>query len=324
MKKFFTYIIILFATATIKAQTPKFYFPFDGQSLNSTVGTYPLSTISGSASFTTSTNSGNGSHALSLDGSKYETTPFKLDTNATGLTISFWMKRRVNSNYGVMVSQLEIVQTPNVTMYYGTFNTVVSPEGYVFMEFYNSPLASSSVYSKDTVPMGWHYVTFKWANSKMYIYQNGVVTDSSSASAKILTLAADRNLTIGAIKTFPVSGAPSFQSAYKGDIDEIRFYESALTNQQILNLYNSGSINGVSQNNRNVSIGMFPNPSSSNLYFRSQETITKVEVSNILGEKIISENGEITELNISKLSPGVYTIQLYTDNGMVTRKFTKE
>ena len=97
MKKNFTLFVALFVFAILKAQTPKVYYPFDGQSLNSTFGAYPLSTVNGSASFTTATHNGNGTHALTLDGSKYESTEFKnLTQQFTKINFVAWNLKSIN------------------------------------------------------------------------------------------------------------------------------------------------------------------------------------------------------------------------------------
>ena len=325
MKKTITLFIALVALATLKAQTPKVYYPFDGQSLNSSTGSYPLATVNGSATFTTATHGGNNTHALRLDGSKYEATTFLFDTNATGLTISFWMNRQPNQASGVLVSQLDVVQSGGgMTNYYGTFNTVLFSDGRLVMELYVSSQTSNAITSQDTVPYGWHFVTFKWDGNMKYIYQNGIPTDSSGGPTAIYKDKADVDLRIGAVKYYPMGGQPTFLSPYVGDIDEVRLYESSLSDQQILNLYTNGTINGVSHINADFAVGMFPNPATSYLYFRSPETIERVEVYNMLGESVLMVSNNVRELKIEDLKEGIYTIQLTTVNGIATKKFVKE
>ncbi len=326
MKKNFTLFVALFVFAILKAQTPKVYYPFDGQSLNSTFGAYPLSTVNGSASFTTATHNGNGTHALTLDGLKYESTPFVYDTNATGLTISFWMNRQPNQGNGVLVSQLDVVQSGGgMTNYYGTFNTVLWFDGRLVMELYTSQQSSSAITSADTVPYGWHFVTFTWNGNKKYIYQNGVLTDSSGAQGSIFKAGASVDLRIGAVKYYPAGGQPTFQSPYIGQIDEVRLYESALTGQQILNLYNNGTISGVNQLNTDMAIGIYPNPVSEFLEISCDEPIETAEVYNVIGEQVIFVKDQITKLNVATLANGLYTIQLKTIGGKtVVKKFTKQ
>ena len=326
MKKTVTLFIALMALATLKAQTPKVYYPFDGQSLNSNVGSYPLSTVNGSASFTTSTHSGNGTHALSLDGSKYEATSFLFDTNATGLTISFWMKRQPNTFNGVLVSQLDVVQAGGgMTNYFGTFNTYVSPNGYVAMELYSNPQTSSTIFSPDTISFEWTFITFKWNGSMKYVYVNGLPADSSAAPSAINKNSADIDLRIGAVKYYPMGGQPTFLSAYIGDIDEVKLFESALSDAQILNLYNNGTTTGIHQATADLNLNVYPNPAKEFLVISCDEEIETAEVYNVVGQQVIFVKGQITKLNTALLAQGVYTLQLKTAKGNVAvKKFTKQ
>jgi len=152
-----------------------------------------------------------------------------------------------------------------------------------------------------------------------------VLTDSSGAPGSIFKAGASVDLRIGAVKYYPAGGQPTFQSPYIGQIDEVRLYESALTGQQILNLYNNGTISGVNQLNTDMAIGIYPNPVSEFLEISCDEPIETAEVYNVIGEQVIFVKDQITKLNVATLANGLYTIQLKTIGGKtVVKKFTKQ
>ena len=71
------------------------------------------------------------------------------------------------------------------------------------------------------------------------------------------------------------------------------------------------------------SIRLFPNPVSDILLIKSLSTLKKLEVFNVLGQKVLGrENTNI--LNVSKLNSGAYILKTMNENGTVsTKKFIK-
>lgn len=58
--------------------------------------------------------------------------------------------------------------------------------------------------------------------------------------------------------------------------------------------------------NKMLSLNIFPNPTSNFIYF--SQNVSKVELFNILGQKIIEVTGDITKLNIENLQTGEYIL----------------
>ncbi|MDP2384892.1 MAG: LamG-like jellyroll fold domain-containing protein [Bacteroidota bacterium] len=70
------------------------------------------------------------------------------------------------------------------------------------------------------------------------------------------------------------------------------------------------------------SFTLFPNPASNNLTIKSQETIEKIEIYNMLGALVQSE---ITKnFSVEQLPVGMYIIQIKTAKGTGTSRFMKE
>jgi hypothetical protein len=103
---------------------------------------------------------------------------------------------------------------------------------------------------------------------------------------------------------------------FKGKIDDVRIYNRAINEQEVTALFNNTNTS-VKNVNSNNSIQMFPNPASDVLFISGaiDETHT-LYVYDMLGKNIIA-NGVSTEsqVNISSLTTGIYTVKLVDGNG---------
>ncbi len=87
-----------------------------------------------------------------------------------------------------------------------------------------------------------------------------------------------------------------------------------------VNLLDLTGVNEVSE----ASVNVYPNPANNTLYVNTTSNISKIEVFNTLGQKVmtVSANDNHAQLNTSNLSKGMYMLKLHTDNGVVNQKFT--
>lgn len=87
-----------------------------------------------------------------------------------------------------------------------------------------------------------------------------------------------------------------------------------------VNLLDLTGVNEVSE----ASVNVYPNPVNNTLYVNATSNISKIEVFNTLGQKVmtVSANDNHAQLNTSNLSKGMYMLKLHTDNGVVNQKFT--
>ena len=72
---------------------------------------------------------------------------------------------------------------------------------------------------------------------------------------------------------------------------------------------------------------MYPNPSSSNWNFRTENNlITSVEVFNLLGKRVVLQNNNSTNVAISTqgLTSGIYIARITTEQGTKSVKLIKE
>ena len=81
------------------------------------------------------------------------------------------------------------------------------------------------------------------------------------------------------------------------------------------------------EDNSIVNVSVYPNPSNSNWNFRTGNTvITSVEVFNLLGKRVVSQNNNSTEIAISTqgLSSGIYIARITTKQGVKSVKLIRE
>jgi hypothetical protein len=73
------------------------------------------------------------------------------------------------------------------------------------------------------------------------------------------------------------------------------------------------------------SFSMYPNPTHNNLFISSKSTISKVQVFNIVGKKVLETKTLINKtLDVSNLNNGVYFLKVYdTENKTTTKKLIK-
>lgn len=90
------------------------------------------------------------------------------------------------------------------------------------------------------------------------------------------------------------------------------------------------SFNGYAQKNATEvlteesieSLSIYPNPvSNGKIYITTKQNFTKeIEIFDVLGKKVQSTSLFGKELNISKLTPGIYILKIREKNSSATRK----
>ncbi len=69
---------------------------------------------------------------------------------------------------------------------------------------------------------------------------------------------------------------------------------------------------------------VFPNPAKSEVFVQGKYPIKKVDVYNLLGQKVVSQvyNTRYVSLNVSNLTEGLYIVKINTDKGEIVSKIT--
>ena len=91
----------------------------------------------------------------------------------------------------------------------------------------------------------------------------------------------------------------------------------------ITNYLTTLSNNDFSINNDN-NIKVFPNPSSTIFKIVSDTNIDKITIFDTLGKEILTQTQNNYEVNIEKLSKGIYLIEIFSENEKIYKKLIKE
>jgi len=93
-------------------------------------------------------------------------------------------------------------------------------------------------------------------------------------------------------------------------------------NQYVMNVV--GDLLSVEEFSLDNSISIFPNPTSDiiTLDVSNRITVSSLELYNIVGKQVIKTNN-VSTLDLSQLSAGVYMLRVMTDSGILTKKIIR-
>jgi Secretion system C-terminal sorting domain len=94
-------------------------------------------------------------------------------------------------------------------------------------------------------------------------------------------------------------------------------------NTNVYNYLATLSNNNFSINN-DKSIKIFPNPSSTIFKIVSDTKVNKITLFDALGKEILIQSQNNSEVNVEKLSKGIYLIEIISENEKIYRKFIKD
>ena len=120
--------------------------------------------------------------------------------------------------------------------------------------------------------------------------------------------------TIGGNGQYSLNTAKKFT----GVLDELYFYDRALTNNEILAVMSNGS--GMLTNadfiTNKLQATIYPNPTSDNFSIEMENEVKSVEIYSIQGHKVLTSNSK--DINVSKLSKGMYLVKIKDSNNAVS------
>jgi len=70
--------------------------------------------------------------------------------------------------------------------------------------------------------------------------------------------------------------------------------------------------------------GIFPNPSSNILFIKGLTENSRIAVYDIYRKKVLYQETNINQIDISNLSSGIFFLKIETKNGTITRKIVKQ
>jgi hypothetical protein len=74
----------------------------------------------------------------------------------------------------------------------------------------------------------------------------------------------------------------------------------------------------LSENDVIPFVKMYPNPTNDVVYIKTVQSLTSIEVYDLLGKRLIQKTMDMNIVNVSELSNGVYNVMFYFENGKKT------
>ncbi|MCX6197977.1 MAG: T9SS type A sorting domain-containing protein [Bacteroidetes bacterium] len=106
----------------------------------------------------------------------------------------------------------------------------------------------------------------------------------------------------------------------------VRFYDSTDPElAPVLNLAYGETPSGITEAASNKEFYIYPNPTSGLLTIeKGTETITHLEICNLLGEVVLVPNAQQHTINLSTLATGMYMLNITTKNGKSSQRVFKD
>jgi len=130
----------------------------------------------------------------------------------------------------------------------------------------------------------------------------------------------------GVVK-FGIDNAGLNGGAYLANIKINGEYPSA---EHPLSLDSNGALIGASDkvlstNKHNAfKASVYPNPAQNMFTISTQESLKSIDVYNVLGKKVLSQNGESKTVNISSLKSGIYIVKMTSNKGITSQRIVIE
>jgi hypothetical protein len=144
-------------------------------------------------------------------------------------------------------------------------------------------------------------------------YYKSITGDNSAVDAAALKL----DTTNWAICDVTGATAPAVGAVVGGALDLTNFvYVDSIVFDNTLGAADFGYSNNT--------ISLYPNPAQEVLNISSSNSITKIEVYDLLGKKVAS-NDNASNVNVADLGKGAYIVKVVQENGsVVAKQFIKE
>lgn len=256
-------------------------------------------------------------------------------------SLSIWFKNAENvGRYQAIIDKSEIPTIPVVhTTAYEFFslritpNTLPTQSQKILQTKFSDGNKELNLLSlnQNVCDNKWHHavVVLDTDNDKAKMYVDTICVDSTSLGGfKGFT----GNNVLGIGSFFDKNGKPDggvtggsgiASSFYKGFLDDLRIYRSALSSSDIKTLF-LGSTATVSVKSPN-NFKLYPNPATSEITIESAALINSLSIEALDGS-IVHSQKDLTSstysYNISELAAGIYYITIDTDLGVETRKFS--
>jgi hypothetical protein len=272
------------------------YYPFNGnaddESGNNLDGTVSGATL-------TSDRFGNPDSAYSFDGNDIITIDHDDILNCSDeLSISVWVKPNSLQN-AMILGKSNYVSNTNYLL--RTKST-----GYISFEYKDFANSNSLPLTVDV----WnHIAVISQSNNSKQVYINGILASHTTATSPY-----------GLVNNALTIGARTGNEFFNGSIDDLRIYKSALTESDVLNLFNNNSLDVADNQLKQLNnFYVFNNT----LCFDTNQNLSeikKISIYTLLAQKVFESNIIQKETVLNFLNQGIYIIKIKFNDGSIGTK----
>lgn len=157
------------------------------------------------------------------------------------------------------------------------------------------------------------------ANDKEYkMYKNGDLIKTRTLGSVSYSFYPSKMM-IGAWRS---RNSTSTTSYFKGAVDDLFTFDRALTDQEILDIYNFQPSTTSNNDLAKGSINIFPNPTNATVSLKFSNNTGYITIINLLGEQVYSTklNSTSLNLNVESWTKGLYLVTYTSGSETVTSK----
>lgn len=322
MKKIITFFTFIISLQSIISQTPTInlvaHYKFDNNA-NDSSGYGNDGTVHGAT--LTVDRFGNLDKAYSFNGtSDYIEVPDHISLRPQQITLSAWVK--TTDNDGFFIGKTNYSNASNEQ-----YALSISPS----LALHSSVKQNSNciagngwhtVNTNDIInDNNWHNVVSTFDGTSIKIYIDGVLKNTNSnVPQTVIDNCAGGTLNFG---RWWISYPSMF---LLGELDDIRIYNAALTQEQVTNLFNEESLSTSEVNGILDNIKIYPNPTTGfvTIQLEHNETIHKIEIIDMLGKIVYSQNSSSNTIDLCTLHSGSYFIKTFANEKVFLKKIIKQ
>jgi hypothetical protein len=242
---------------------------------------------------------GNPNSAYSFNGiSDFIDVPKYNQSIDSEFTISLWVKIAYSSTYQVFLSH-----GPKSSGHFEIYSFDVTHK----LSWYTKDMCSAQstkIIDDDSI----HHIVINQHKGLLAFYVDNVLVGTRTCTGRISPII--RDLNFGRVNdTGASSGVPGCYS--KGIIDDIAIWNRSLTTSEIKNVFKNPT-KILEPKEAKINIHLNPNPVIGSLFISSDDKIDKVEIINLLGQRILTQNNNSTQLlvDMTEIPSGVYIVRI--------------
>jgi hypothetical protein len=231
------------------------------------------------------------------------------------VSFAFWLKTTPDSDpdffkFNRRMVEIEIVQG---IMYFGIQQVDVNVLGlFNYRDFF----LTSNIYDTAHANNEWNHISCVFSDSMMYIYKNG-----SLVTSDYILLPTFENPELMAGRPAILGGS---LVAFKGMMDDLGFWEKALTETEVMQMYAGYTTSLSKVEDNGFGIQVYPNPVAEGIIHVRTADNSPIDLLlfDIAGKLIEHKSGVSNEFNwnVNSLNSGVYTLVANSKEGKSTHK----